>query len=60
MRELNSDETSQVGGGILPVVAFGLALAGHAAGFSGVTTWAISSASLVGSTFAMAQYLSRK
>ncbi len=57
MHELSQQELEQAGGGILPVVGFGLALAGKVAGSSGVATWAVSSAGLILSTYEAAKYL---
>lgn len=57
MQELNYDELEAANGGVLPVIGFGLALAGKAAGSTGVTTWAISSASLVLASFELGRYL---
>ena len=57
MRELNTEEMDEVSGGVLPIIAWGLAIAGHAAGFSGPVTWAISSAGLVASTYAAAEFM---
>ncbi len=57
MRELNAQEMEEVSGGILPLIAFGLSLAGHLAGFSGPATWAISSAGLILSSVGLAMWL---
>ena len=55
-RELTDDEIDMVAGGILPVVAFGLALAGKVTATNAVG-WAIGSASLVLGTYELARYL---
>ena len=57
MQELNLNEIEQANGGILPVVGFALAVAGKVGGSSGAIGWAVSSASLVLSTFEAAKYL---
>jgi hypothetical protein len=56
MRELTEAETEEVAGGFIPVVAFGLAVTGKLAGSTGVTGWAIGSASLVLASYSMADY----
>jgi lactobin A/cerein 7B family class IIb bacteriocin len=56
MRELTSDELEQLSGGVVPVIAFGAALAGHMSGFSGVAGWAISSVGLVTASYGLAEY----
>ena len=48
------DEAS---GGIVPLIGFAVALAGHVSGLGGVTTWAISSIGLIAGTYSAAQYL---
>ena len=58
--ELTDEELQQAGGGILPVIGFGLALAGKASGSAGVVGWAISSSSLVLASYELAGYLSRR
>ncbi len=58
--ELTDDEMQQAGGGILPVIGFGLALAGKASGSAGVVGWAIGSASLIVASYDLAGYLSRR
>lgn len=57
MRELTDQEMQDSAGGILPVIGFAASLAGHAAGFSGVATWAVSSVGLITSTIGLADYL---
>ena len=57
MRELTVQEMDQASGGILPLIGFGLALAGKLAGSSGVVTWGISSASLILGTYGAAAWL---
>ena len=57
MRELNQQEMDEASGGIVPLIGFAVALAGHLSGFTGVTTWAISSIGLIAGTFGAAQYL---
>lgn len=57
MRELTVQEMGQASGGILPLIGFGLAVAGKLAGSTGVVTWAISSASLILATYGAAGYL---
>lgn len=57
MHELNQQDLDNTSGGILPLVGFGLALAGKAAGSTGVVTWAVSSAGLILSTYEAAKYL---
>ena len=56
MRELTADELDEVSGGILPLVGFGLALAGKVMGSTGVAGWAVGSASLVLGSYSMAEY----
>jgi hypothetical protein len=57
MRELSDAEIDEVQGGIAPVIGFGVALASHASGFSGVAGWALSSIGLIGATYGLAEYL---
>ena len=57
MRTLTEQEMDQASGGILPLIAFALALVGKAAGSAGVTGWAVGSASLVLATYEGAKYL---
>ncbi len=57
MRELTYDDMEQASGGILPVIGFGLALAGKLGGGGGVVSWAVSSASLVVASYELAKYL---
>lgn len=57
MQELTQEEMSESAGGVVPVVGFVVAVAGHAAGFSGVGTWALSSASLITASYGLAEYL---
>ena len=57
VQELSQQELDHAGGGVLPLVGFGLAVVGKAAGSSGVVTWAVSSASLILSTYEAAKYL---
>ena len=56
MRELTLQEKEEVGGGILPLIGFGLAVAGKAAGGGGVVGWAISSASLILASYSLGVY----
>lgn len=56
MRELTEAEVEEVSGGIVPVIAFGASLAAHMSGFGGVAGWAISSVSLIASSYSLAQY----
>ena len=56
MRELTLQEKEEVGGGILPLIGFGLALAGKLVGGGGVTTWAIGSSSLILASYGVADY----
>lgn len=60
MRELTIEETEEVGGGILPVVGFAVAVVGHMMGFSGVAGWAVSSIGLITSTVGLAYYFDHK
>lgn len=57
MRTLTTQEMEQAGGGILPLIGFGLALAGKLSGSAGVAGWAVGSASLVLATYEAANYL---
>ena len=57
MRTLTTQELEQAGGGILPLIGFGLALAGKLGGSAGVAGWAVGSASLVLATYEAANYL---
>ena len=57
MRALTVQEMDQASGGILPLIGFGLALAGKLTGSAGVASWAVGSASLVVATFEGAKYL---
>ncbi len=57
MRELTQEEINQVDGGILPLIAFGLALGGKLTA-TGLAGWAFGSAGLVLSTYMAAAYLS--
>lgn len=57
MRTLSAQEMDQTSGGILPLIGFGLALAGKLAGSAGVAGWAVGSASLVLATYEGANYL---
>ncbi len=57
MRELNQQEMDEASGGIVPLIGFAVALAGHLSGVTGVTTWAISSVGLIAGTYSAAQYL---
>lgn len=56
MRELTLQEKEEVGGGILPLIGFGLAVAGKVTAGGGVTGWAISSASLILGSYGLAHY----
>ena len=57
MRTLTTQEMEQAGGGILPLIGLGLALAGKLGGSAGVAGWAVGSASLVLATYEGAKYL---
>jgi hypothetical protein len=57
MRELTETEIDEVSGGFLPIFGFGVALAGKALGSAGVYGWAISSASLILSSYSFGEYL---
>ena len=57
MQQLTAQEMDQAGGGILPLIGFGLALAGKLGGSAGVVSWAVGSASLVLASFELARYL---
>lgn len=54
MRELTLQERNEVSGGILPLIGFGLAVAGKVTAGGGVATWAIASASLVAASYGLA------
>ena len=54
MRELTIQEREEASGGWLPVLGFGLALAGKLVGGGGVAGWAIGSASLILGTYQLA------
>ena len=56
MRELTLQERNEVSGGILPIIGFGLAVAGKVSGGGGVATWAISSAGLIVSSYGLADH----
>ena len=55
--QLNDAELEQAGGGVLPLVGLALSVAGKVSGSSGVIGWAISSTSVIVSTFEAAKYL---
>ena len=56
MRELTTDEIERVNGGVLPLIGFGLALLGKGMGSAGVFGWAVGSASLILSSYSLAEY----
>lgn len=56
MRELTLQEKGEVGGGILPLIGFALAVAGKATSGGGVVGWAVTSASLVAASYGLADY----
>ncbi len=58
--ELTDEEMDQASGGILPVIGFGLALAGKASGSAGVIGWAIGSASLIVASYDLARFLNQR
>lgn len=56
MRELTQDEIKQVDGGVLPLIAFGVALGGKLTATS-LAGWAFGSAGLIIGTYEAAKYL---
>ena len=56
MRELTETEIDEVSGGFLPIIGFGLALAGKALGSAGVYGWIVGSASLILGSYSMGAY----
>jgi lactobin A/cerein 7B family class IIb bacteriocin len=58
MRELTVEEVKQVDGGILPIIAFGVALGGKLTATS-LAGWAFGSAGLIIGTYEAAKYLSK-
>ena len=57
MQDLSEQEIEEVSGGILPLIGFGLALAGKVIGSAGVGGWAVGSASLILGSYAAAVWL---
>ena len=57
MRELTQNEIEQVDGGILPLIAWGLAVGGKVVA-TNLAGWAIGSAALIVATYQAAEYLS--
>ncbi len=56
MRELSKEEIKQVDGGVLPLIAFGLALGGKMTA-TGLAGWAFGSGGLILATYSAAVYL---
>jgi lactobin A/cerein 7B family class IIb bacteriocin len=57
MRELTETEIDSVNGGILPLIGFGLALAGKAFSSAGVFGWAVNSAGLILASYSLGDYM---
>ena len=57
MQPITIEASEEATGGVLPLVGFGLALAGKLTATGGVTTWAIGSGSLILATYQTAEYL---